>query len=55
MKVLVMSSYLIIMKWVDINNINLENNFDKDDPDTTILITFFAWNIKFEKRKAPKK
>ena len=41
--------------YIDINNINLENNFDKDDPDTTILITFFAWNIKFEKRKAPKK
>ena len=41
--------------YIDINNINLENNFDKDDPDTIILITFLAWNIKFEKRKAPKK
>ena len=55
MKVLVMSSYLIIMKWVDINNINLENNFDKDDPDTIFLIRLLAWHTKFEKRKALKK
>ena len=38
-----------------LNNINLDNNFDEDDPDTMILIRFLAWHIKFEKRKALKK
>ena len=32
---------------IDLNNINLDNNFDEDDPDTIIL-------IKFEKRKTLK-
>ena len=40
---------------IDLNNINLDNNFDEDDPDTIILIRLFAWHIKFEKRKALKK
>ena len=40
---------------IDINNINLDNNFDKDDPDTFILIRLLAWHIKFEKRKELKK
>ena len=39
----------------DFNNINLDNNFDEDDPDTIILIRLLAWHIKFEKRKALKK
>ena len=38
------------------NNINLDyNNYDKDDPDTTIDVRLLAWNIKLEKRKALKK
>ena len=40
---------------IDINNINLDNNFDEDDPDTIILIGILAWHIKFEKRKTLKK
>ena len=39
----------------DLNNINLDNNFDEDDSDTTILIRFSGWHIKFEKCKALKK
>ena len=27
---------------IDLNNINLDNNFDEDDPDTIILIRLFA-------------
>ena len=38
---------------IDLNNINLDNNFDEDDPD--ILIRLLAWHIKFKKRKALKK
>ena len=37
------------------NNINLDNNFDEDDPDTIILIKIFAWHIKFEKFKERQK
>ena len=40
---------------IDFDNINLDNNFDEDDPDTIILIKFLAWHIKFEKRKELKK
>ena len=36
---------------IDLNNLNLDNNFDEDDPDTIILIRFLAWQIKFEKWK----
>ena len=36
---------------IDLNNINLDNDFDEDDPDTVILIRLSAWPIKFEKRK----
>ena len=36
---------------IDLNNINLDNNFDEDDNDTIILIRLLAWHIKFEKRK----
>ena len=37
---------------IDLNNINVDNNFDEDDPDTIILIRLLAWYIKFDKRKA---
>ena len=37
---------------IDPNNINLDNNFDEDDPDTVIHVTLLAWHIKFQKRKA---
>ena len=40
---------------IDLNNINLDNNFDEDDPDTIIHIRFLAWHIKYEKRKELKK
>ena len=40
---------------IGLNNINLDKNFDKDDPDTKILIRILAWHIKFEKRKTLKK
>ena len=40
---------------IDLNNINLDNNFDEDDPDTIIFIRLLAWHVKFEKRKALKK
>ena len=40
---------------IDHNTINLDNNFDEDDPDTIIIhIRLLAWHIKFEKRKALK-
>ena len=34
---------------VNLNNINLDNNFDEDDPDTIILIRLLAWHSKFKK------
>ena len=40
---------------IDLNNINLDNNFDEDDTDTIILIRRLACTIKFEKRKELKK
>ena len=40
---------------IDLININLDNNFDEDDPDTVILIRLLAWHIKFKKRKALQK
>ena len=36
---------------IDLNNINLDNNFDENNPDSIILIRFFAWRNKFEKCK----
>ena len=36
---------------IDINNINLDDNFDESDPDTIILTRLLAWHIKFIKRK----
>ena len=40
---------------IDLNNINLDNNFDEDNPDTVIIIRLLAWHIKFEKDKELKK
>ena len=40
---------------VNLNNTNLDNNFDEDDPDTIILIRLLAWHSKFKKRRALKK
>ena len=31
---------------IDLNNINLENNFDEDAPDTNVLIRLLAWHIR---------
>ena len=40
---------------IDLNNINRDNNFDEDDPDTIVLIRLLSWHIKFEKREELKK
>ena len=40
---------------MDLNNINIDNNFDEDDPDAIILIRLLAWHIKFEKCKELRK
>ena len=40
---------------IDLNNINLDHGFDRDDPDTIILIRVLAWHAKFRKRKELKK
>ena len=40
---------------VNLNNINLDNHFDEDDPDTIILIRLFACHSKFKKGKGLKK
>ena len=39
----------------DLNNNNLDDNFDEDHPDTIIHIKLLAWHTKFEKRKVLKK
>ena len=39
----------------DLDNINLDNNFDEDDPDTIIHIRLLTWHIQFENGKAFKK
>ena len=36
---------------IDVNTINLDNNFDEDDPDRIVLIRLLTLHIKFEKRK----
>ena len=38
---------------IDLNNTNLDNNFD-EDPASIILITLLAWHIRFEKCKTLK-
>ena len=39
---------------VDLEKVNLGNNFSEDDPDTIIYIRFLAWRSKSKKRKACK-
>ena len=36
---------------VNLNNINLDSNFDKDDPNIVIHIRLFAWRSNLKKRK----
>ena len=47
------------MKWVllilILIIINLDDNFDEEDPNTIILIRLLAWHTKFEKHKELKK
>ena len=40
---------------IDLNNTNIDNDFDEDDSDTIILIRLMARHIKFEKHKEFKK
>ena len=47
--------YLIVIEWVnyniDLNNINLDNNFDEDDPDTIILSDFWIGIVNLKNAK----
>ena len=40
---------------IDLNNVNLNNNFGENVPDTIIRTRLLASNIKFEKRKTLKR
>ena len=40
---------------IDLHNINLDNNFDENNPATIILIRRLHWHSKFKKRKELKK
>ena len=40
---------------IDLNNINLDNDFEEDDPGATIHVRLSVWHIKFEKRKTLEK
>ena len=40
---------------VDLNNVNLDNNFDENHSGTIILLRLLVWHNKFEKCKALKK
>ena len=40
---------------IDRNNVNPDNKFDENDPDTIILIRILTWHIKFEKFKTLEK
>ena len=51
----VYSYYKMGLLNIDLNNINLDNNFDEDESDTIIFIRHLAWCIKFYKRKEVKK
>ena len=33
---------------IDLNNINLDDNFDEENPNTITLIRLLAWRIKFK-------
>ena len=40
---------------IDLNNINLGNDFDEDNPGSIVYVRLLAWHIKFDKRKGLKK
>ena len=40
---------------IDFNSINLDNDFDEDNPDSIVHVRLLAWHIKFDKRKGLKK
>ena len=40
---------------INLNNINLDDNFDEEDPNTIILIRSLTWHTTFGKRKELKK
>ena len=40
---------------IDLNNISLDDKFDKDDPDIIIPMRLLDWYIKFRKQKEHKK
>ena len=40
---------------IDLNNINLNDNFDEEDPKNIILIRLLSWHINSEKPKELKK
>ena len=40
---------------INLNNIDLDNNLDENDPPTINRIRLLSWHIKFEKGKALKK
>ena len=58
MKILVIL-YFLAIKWVflitDLNNINLDNNFDEDYSDTIFLVRLLGGHIQVEKCQALKK
>ena len=40
---------------IDLSNINLDNDFDENNPGSIIYARLLAWYIKFDKRKGLKK
>ena len=40
---------------IDLNNVNLNNDFDEDDPGNAIHIRRLDWHIQYGKRRALKK
>ena len=57
MKILVVLYFFneMVILNIDLNNIDLDNKFDEDDPNTIMIIKLLAWHIKFEKHKNLKK
>ena len=45
----------VVFNCSEMGILNLDNNFDKDDPGTIIHVRLLACHIKFEKRKELKK
>ena len=57
MKILMVSHSVLInvILSVNLNNINLDNTFDEDNPDTIILIRLLAWHGNLKSTKHRKK